>query len=136
MHRRRREEATWRDRARRRPLVVLDLVWVRRGAHARGLGAAADTGVERVDRGDLVRAELKVEDVDVLRDPVRLYRLRDRAEAMFDVSAQNDLRRGLAVLLRELYDDAVLEHGRLLWPVGVHPADRRPRLGRDSALGH
>jgi hypothetical protein len=48
------------------------LYLVRRRADARGLGAAADTGVEGVDGVDLVRRKLEVEDVDVLRDAVRL----------------------------------------------------------------
>jgi hypothetical protein len=81
----------------------------------------------------------EVEDVDVLGDAVGLDRLRDRAEAVFDVPAKDDLRRGLAVLGREVGDTRV---GR--WAAGYvagaghgdeDAAERRPSLGDDAQLG-
>jgi hypothetical protein len=42
-----------------------------------GFRATALAGVEGVDRGELVGGEVEVEDVDILRDPGRLGRLRD-----------------------------------------------------------
>jgi len=42
-----------------------------------GVGAAAHAGVEGVDARQLVRGELEVEDVEVLRDAGRVDRLGD-----------------------------------------------------------
>ena len=72
------------------------------------LRAAALAGVEGVDRGELVGGELEVEDVEVLRDPVRLGRLRDHRAALLQVPAQHHLGRGLAVRLGDAADDRVL----------------------------
>ena len=41
------------------------------------LRTAAHTGVERVNRGDLVAGELEVEDVEILGDTIGLRRLRN-----------------------------------------------------------
>src|SRR5436190_1745724 len=58
------------SRLRNRLAVCLegDTVWLR---------PAADPGVERVDRRDLVVGELKIKDGEVLGDPSRFGRLRD-----------------------------------------------------------
>src|SRR3954471_5809793 len=48
----------------------------------RRLRAAADTGVEGVDGGQLVAGELEVEDVEVLRDPRGRDGLRDHLAAL------------------------------------------------------
>ena len=74
-----------------------------------GFGAAALLGVQGVDGRQLVGGELEVEDVDVLRDPVRLGRLRDDRAALLQVPAQHHLGGGLAVCLGDLLDDRVVE---------------------------
>ena len=101
-----------------------------------GLRAAALIGVQGVDRGELVGAQLEVEHVEVLRDAVRLGRLRDDGAALLQVPAQHHLRRGLAVGLGDLADHRVLERAAVL-AVAVEgdAADRRPRLGQDAVLG-
>src|SRR5439155_25811078 len=52
-----------------------------------GLGAAALAGVEAVYRGQLLGGEFEVEHVEVLGDPRRLGRLRDRRPAPLHVPA-------------------------------------------------
>src|SRR5215207_3016321 len=119
-------------------LGVVDDLGVGLGAELLGVRAAADALVERVDRCDLLGGQREVEDVEVLGDAVRLDRLRDRAEAVFDVPAQDDLGRGLAVLGREIGDDRIGQRATRL--VGARhvdqdAAERRPRLGQDGQLG-
>src|SRR5215218_6966547 len=119
-------------------LGVVDDLGVGLGAELLGVRAAADPLVERVARRDLLGGQREVEDIEVLGDAVRLDRLRDRAEAAFDVPAQDDLRRGLAVLGREIGDDRIGQRATRL--VGARHVDqdaveRRPRLGQDGQLG-
>src|SRR4051794_13657948 len=54
-------------------------------------------GVEGVDGDELVVGQVEVEDVEVLRDAVRLGRLRDDRAALLQVPAQHHLGRGLPV---------------------------------------
>ena len=101
-----------------------------------GLGAAAAAGVEPVDRGELVVGEVEVEDVEVLRDPGRLGRLRDHRAALLDAPAQHHLGRALAVRLGDAGDDRVLQGaGVLTVAVEGDATDRRPGLGQDVVLG-
>jgi hypothetical protein len=81
---------------------------VRLAVEKRGIRAAADAGVKGVDGCDLVSCHLEVEDVDVLGDSVWLHGLRNRAEPVLDVPAEDDLGGGLAVLLRQFDDDRIL----------------------------
>ena len=104
-----------------------------------GVGAAAHAGVKGIDRGNVLARELEVEDVHVLGDPPGPDGLRDGAEPVLDVPAQDDLRRGLAELGGQVGDHRVFQHvlrragvGRV---VDVHAADRRPRLGDDAMIG-
>src|ERR1700760_2594308 len=64
---------------------------VRVGAVAAGLAA-----IEAVDRRDVGRLELEVEDLDVLADPLGRYRLREDDVPVLDVPAEDDLRHRLA----------------------------------------
>src|SRR5215218_3939969 len=119
-------------------LGVVDDLGVGLGAELLGVRAAADALVERVDRGDLLGGQREVEDVEVLGDAVRLDRLGDRAEAVLDVPAQDDLRRGLAVLGRQIGDDRVGQRAARLIGAGhvdEDAAERRPRLSDDAQLG-
>jgi hypothetical protein len=60
-------------------------------------GAAATAGVQAVDRGDLVRGQVEVEDVDVLRDTGGLDGLRNHRASVLQTPAQHHLGGGLAV---------------------------------------
>ena len=84
-----RPRAGLRQRVRRSARDVGERVRVR--AVAAGLAA-----IERVDRLDVGRLELEVEDREVLRDPRRRHRLREDDVAVLDVPAQDDLRHRLA----------------------------------------
>ena len=102
------------------------------------IGAAAHPRVEGVDAGDLVVAELEVEDLDVLCDARGVRRLRDRRAALLDVPAQHDLGRALAVAFGDGCDGLVVHHAAaLVAPPRVErdSADRRPRLREDAVLG-
>src|SRR5690349_7868941 len=80
--------------------------------------------VQGVDLGDLVVAQLEVEQPDVLLDALGRRRLREHDAAALDVPAQRDLRGGPADLVGDGGDDRVVEDAAL--------RDRRPRLGRDA----
>src|SRR3954453_3806691 len=71
------------------------------------LGAAADAGVECVDRREFVAAELEVENVEVLGDALGAHRLRDCRAALLDVPAQHHLRGCLSVRLADAEDGRV-----------------------------
>ena len=79
-----------------------------------GLGAAALAGVEGVDGGELVGGELEVEDVEVLRDAVRLGRLRDDRAALLQVPAQHHLGGVLPCASAMRADDRVLQGAGVL----------------------
>jgi len=57
-------------------------------------------GVERSERAHVVRVEIEAEHVDVLADPGRGDGLWNNDEVVLQVPAEDNLRRGLAVLLR------------------------------------
>src|SRR6478672_9176292 len=59
-----------------------------------GVGADPLAGVEAGERRHVVLAQLEVEDLDVLADPLRRHRLRDRDVAELQMPAQDRLRRG------------------------------------------
>src|SRR6187200_679756 len=119
-------------------LGVVDDLRVRVHAELLGVGPAAHAGVQGIDRRDLLGLQREVEDPEVLRDAVRLDRLRDRTEPMLDVPAQDGLRRGLAVLGSELGDDRIGQRAAGLIGAGhvdEDAAEWRPRLGNDAQLG-
>ena len=66
----------------------------------RRIGAAARTGIERVDLRHLRVAQHEVENVDVFGDPGSFDRLRDGDDAILELPAQNDLRRRFPMRLR------------------------------------
>ena len=101
-----------------------------------GLGSAAPTGVQAIDRGDLVGRQLEVEHVDVLCDAAGLGRLRDDRAAVLQTPTQHHLGRGLGVGVSDVCDDGVVE-GAAVAAAAIEgdAADRRPRLREDPALG-
>jgi hypothetical protein len=85
--------------------------------------------------GELVGRELEVEDVEVLRDPLWLRRLRDHRTAPLQVPAQHHLRRGLVMGLGDATDHRVLQGaGVVTVAVEGDAADRGPGLGEDALL--
>src|SRR3954469_4632682 len=110
-----------------RPAVVLE-------GDAVGRRSAADSGLERVDRGHLLLRELEVEELEVLRDAGALDRLRDRRTAFLKMPPQHHLRGRLAMLARDLEQRRVRERLLREASVGGDAADRRPGLGRDAVL--
>ena len=113
----------------------------RRGFAAMGTSAADSTGGQPVDHvgvvvveelrvaliegGDLVHVvigEREVEDVEVLRHPIRVDRLGDDDDVALDQPAQHDLGDGLAVLLADAGQKRVGEQ-----PV-LALRERSPRL--------
>src|SRR6476469_9943517 len=77
-----------------------DGVWLR---------SAAQTGVERVDGGDLIAGELEVEDVEVLSDAGWLGRLWNCRTPLLQVPAQHDLGRRLAVTTADFQQRWIVE---------------------------
>ena len=110
-----------------RPAVVLE-------GDAVGLWSAANSGIERVDGGHLLRREREAEDVEGLGDSRWLGRLRNRPMAVLQMPAQHHLDGRLAVLAGDLEQRRVREGGLLAAPVGTparsvpgsHPPPRRP----------
>ena len=75
----------------------------------------------------LLVAQLEVEELDVLADPLRRHRLGDDHVAELQVPAQDRLGRGLAVPLGDRGDRLVVEQLAL--------GERAPGLGGDAVLG-
>src|ERR1700733_15102039 len=90
-----------------------------------GLGTAAATGVQAVDRGHLVGGQLEVEHVDVLGDAAGLGGLGNDRAAVLQTPAQHHLGQGLPVRAGDVCDDRVLG-GAAMAAVTVEgdPADR------------
>ena len=95
--------------------------------HRLRVGAAACAQVEGVDPRQLLRAQLEIEDVDVLSDAPRVDRLRDRRAALLEVLAQHDLRGALAHLCREALEDGVVHDGAA--PIAPSRIERDPTDG-------
>src|SRR5262249_16938626 len=98
-----------------------------RGDESRGVRADAPAGLETRERGHVVLAQLEVEEVDVLADPLGRHRLGDDHVAELEVPAQDGLSRGLVVVGGDRLDRAVFEQGTL--------RERAPGLGGDAVLG-
>src|SRR3954447_5487212 len=103
--------------------------------HDLGLRSTAPAGLEPVDRSDLVGRELEVDDVEVLRDPLRLGGLRDHRAALLDAPTQQHLRGRLAARLGDAGDDGILQGaGVLALAVEGDAADGGPGLVEDAVL--
>ena len=90
--------------------------------------AGALAGVERLDGGHLVLAEVEVEDVEVLLDPLRRDRLGDDDVAELQVPADDDLRRASCRAPRR---SPTIAGSSSTCALG----QRAPRLGHDPAVG-
>lgn len=86
--------------------------------------------LEGIDLGEFLVAEREVEDVEVFRDALGVYRLRDGLAALLDVPTQHDLCRGLAVGLAGFADDLAVQRG-IPVAVGALATNGGPDLGED-----
>jgi hypothetical protein len=117
--------------------LVVDLYRKRLGIDSLRIAAGAHARIESIDGRDFIAGQCKIEDVDILSDPFRPHRFRDRREAMIDMPTKHDLSRGLTVLRRQFDDGGVLKRAlRRGWGCLrvsiVDAADRRPALRGDA----
>ena len=92
-----------------------------------GVDGRPGGAVQCVEGGHVLGIQHEVEDREVLPEPHRIGRLRDRDQAVLDVPAEHDLRRTAAVLER-----------RRAHSLGVEqlaaPAQRAVGLDRDAVV--